>query len=94
MTTASMLRLAAHQHHQSDTPSPEDVAKIELAIDNKVLSMARAIFQGDESRVENWSNTPHDTLDRTAPIYLLDTIVGVDRVGKVLIDIAYGFSSG
>jgi uncharacterized protein (DUF2384 family) len=93
MTTASKLRLAAHQHHQSDPPSPAEVASIELAIDNKVLSMARAIFQGDESRVENWLNTPHDALDKTAPIYLLDTMAGVDRVGKVLIDIAYGFSS-
>jgi uncharacterized protein (DUF2384 family) len=93
MTTASKLRLAAHQHHQSDSPSPEEIASIELAIDNKILSMARAIFQGDESRVENWLNSPHDGLDKTAPIYLLDTMAGVDRVGRILIEIVCGFSS-
>ncbi len=92
MTTASILRLASNPHSQPDNLSQADILELELAINNKVLTMARAIFKGDEQIVEDWLNTPNEALDKTAPIYFLNTTAGIDRVGRVLIDIAYGFS--
>jgi uncharacterized protein (DUF2384 family) len=93
MTTARILRLTPNQHLQPDSLSSEDAVELELAIDNKVLAMARAIFQGDENLVEDWLNKPNEALENIAPIYLLNTMAGIDRVARVLIDIAYGFSS-
>jgi uncharacterized protein (DUF2384 family) len=93
MTTASSLRLAANPHPQPDNLSPEDPLALELAIDNKVLSMARAIFKGDENLVEDWLNTPNGALAKTAPVYFLGTIAGINRVARVLIDLAYGSSN-
>lgn len=93
MTTARILRLTPNPQPQLDNLSPEDVVALELAIDNKVLAIARAIFKGDENIVENWLNMPNGALDDIAPIYLLNTMAGIDRVGRVLIDIAYGFSN-
>jgi uncharacterized protein (DUF2384 family) len=93
MTTASILRLTPNPHPQPDNLSPEDTLELELAIDNKVLAMARAIFKGDENIVEDWLNTPNGALDKTAPVYFLDTMVGINRVARVLIDLAYGVSN-
>ena len=92
MTTARILRLTPNPHSHPDNLLPENGAELELAIDNKVLAMARAIFQGDENIVEDWLNKPNGALDNIAPVYLLSTMAGVDRVARVLIDIAYGFS--
>jgi uncharacterized protein (DUF2384 family) len=93
MTTARILRLTPNPHPRPDNLSSENAVELELAIDNKVLAMARAIFKGDENIVEDWLNTPHEGLDNIAPIYSLNTMVGIDRVARILIDIAYGFSS-
>jgi hypothetical protein len=93
MTTARIIRLTPNPHPKPDNLPQADAVELELAIDNKVLAMARAIFKGDENIVENWLNTPSEALDDIAPIYLLNTMDGIDRVGRLLIDIAYGFSN-
>jgi uncharacterized protein (DUF2384 family) len=93
MTTAKILRLTPNPNSPPDSLSPEAAVELELAIDNKILAMARAIFKGDENLVEDWLKTPHGSLENVAPIYLLNTMAGIDRVARVLIDIAYGFSS-
>jgi uncharacterized protein (DUF2384 family) len=92
MTTASILRLAANPPSNTDNLSQADILELELAINNKVLAMARAIFKGDEKIVEDWLNTPNEALNKTAPMYFLNTMAGIDRVARVLIDLAYGFS--
>jgi uncharacterized protein (DUF2384 family) len=92
MTTARILRLTPNPNPQPDRLSPTDTVALELAIDNKVLAMARAIFKGGENIVEDWLNTQNGALDKTAPIYLLNTMAGIDRVARVLIDLAYGVS--
>jgi uncharacterized protein (DUF2384 family) len=93
MTTARILLLKLNPQPQPDNLPQEDILELELAIDNKVLAMARAIFKGDEHLVEDWLNTPSGALDNTAPIYFLGTMAGINRVARVLIDLAYGFSN-
>ncbi len=93
MITASSLLLKLNSQPKPDNLPQEDILKLELAIDNKVLAMARAIFKGDENLVEDWLNTPNETLDKTAPIYFLDRMAGINRVARVLIDLAYGVSN-
>ncbi len=93
MTTAKILLLKLNSQLNPDNLPQEDILELELAIDNKVLAMARAIFKGDENLVEDWLNTPNETLDGTAPIYFLDRMAGINRVARVLIDLAYGVSN-
>jgi Protein of unknown function (DUF2384) len=91
MTTANILRLTPKQQYPNlAKPVLEDPTELELEIDTKVLAMARQIFKGDEATVEDWLNTPIGALDNIAPIYFLDTKAGIDRVARVLINIAYG----
>ena len=91
MTTANILRLTPKQQHPNLTkPDLEDPAELELEIDTKILAMARRIFKGDEETVEDWLNTSNGALDGLAPTRYLDTKAGIDRVVRVLVDIAYG----
>ena len=91
MTTANILRRTPKQQHQDlDKPVLENDAELEMDIDNKILAMARRIFKGDEETVEDWLNTPNRALDNVPPFYFVGTKAGIDRVARVLIDIAYG----
>ena len=94
MTTASILRQTPKQQHQYlDKPVLENDAELEIDIDNKILAMARRIFKGDEETVEDWLNTPNRALDNVPPFYFVGTKAGIERVARVLIDIAYGVSN-
>ena len=90
MTTANILRRTPKQHQDLDKPVLENDAELETDIDNKILAMERRIFKGDEETVEDWLNTPNRALDNVPPFYFVGTKAGIDRVARVLIDIAYG----
>ena len=90
MTTANILRRIPKKHQDLDTSVIENNAELEMDIDNKILAMARQIFKGDEDTVEDWLNTPNRALDNVPPFYFMGTKAGIDRVARVLIDIAYG----
>lgn len=68
----------------------ENDAELEMDIDTKILAIARQIFRGNEETVEGWLNTPNQALDNIQPFYFVGTKAGIDRVARVLIDIAYG----